>query len=138
VEQGADAATAIDIQLVLHVLDPTAIVVTPSVERIPLADDVWLRPLGTDRSGGPGAPLVLALALEFAPELPAESVAEPLWAYLRSRRGGRGVVAARLVLRRPAAPPAERRELWFAIPLRSNRDGRRRVDAFLTEALQGA
>jgi hypothetical protein len=136
VEEGARAGTAIDIQLVLYVLDPTVIVVTPSVERIPLSDDVALRPLGSDRSAGPSGPAVLTLAVDFPDALPVASVAEPLWAYLRSRRGGRGVVTARLVRHREGRGERERHELWFAIPLRSGRAARRQIDAFFEEVLR--
>jgi hypothetical protein len=86
----------------------------------------------------------MALALELAAALPPEGAAEALWAFLRPRRGGRGVVTARLVRRREerrveepgGTPVLERHELWFAIPLRSNRGARRQIDAFFTEVLQ--
>jgi hypothetical protein len=143
VEQGAHVETAMDIQLVLYVLDPSAVVTTPAGERIPIADGVWLRLLGSERSAGRNGPHVLALALELELVAPA-GVAEALWAFLRPRRGGRGVVTARLVRRReewragePGGTPAlERHELWFAIPLRSSRGARRQIEAFFAEVLQ--
>lgn len=143
-EQGATARTAIDIQLVLYVLDPAVIASTPVGERFAIAEGVWLRLVGSDRSAGRTGPHVVSLALELTGEPAPTSVAEALWAFLRPRRGGRGVVTARLVRRReerrteePAGTPVvERHELWFAIPLRSNRGARRQIDAFFDEVLQ--
>jgi hypothetical protein len=144
VEQGAPAETMMDIQLVLYVLDPAVVTATPVGERTAIADGVWLRLLGSERTAGRTGPHEMALALELAAALPPEGAAEALWAFLRPRRGGRGVVTARLVRRREerrveepgGTPVLERHELWFAIPLRSNRGARRQIDAFFTEVLQ--
>jgi hypothetical protein len=144
VEQGAPAETMMDIQLVLYVLDPAMVTATPVGERTAIADGVWLRLLGSERSAGRTGPHEMALALELAAALPPEGAAGALWAFLRPRRGGRGVVTARLVRRREerrveepgGTPVLERHELWFAIPLRSNRGARRQIDAFFTEVLQ--
>jgi hypothetical protein len=144
VEQGATAGTGIDIELVLYVLDPAVIVSAPVGDRFAIAEGVWLRLIGSDRSAGRTGPHVVSLALELTGEHAPAGVAEALWAFLRPRRGGRGVVTARLVRRReerrtaePAGTPVlERHELWFAIPLRSNRGARRRIDAFFDEVLQ--
>ena len=143
-EQGATAERAMDIQLVLYALDPTVVTATPVGDRMAIADGVWLRLLGSDFSAGRNGPHVLSLALELAGDASPAGVAQALWAYLRARRGGRGVVTARLVRRRderrdelPGGPPVvERHELWFAIPLRSNRGARRQIDAFFAEVLQ--
>jgi hypothetical protein len=144
VEHGAAAARAMDIQLVLYVLDPAQVTITPVGDRFAIAPGVWLRLVGSDLSAGPTGPHVLSLALELDGEAAPAGVAEALWAYLRPRRGGRGVVTARLVRRReerrdevPGGEPAvERHELWFAIPLRSSRSARRQIDAFFAEVLQ--
>jgi len=144
VEQGATAESAMDIQLVLYALDPAAVTTAPVGERIAIGDGAWLRLLGSDLSAGRSGPHVLSLALELAGDAAPATVAEALWAYLRPRRGGRGVVTARLVRRREErrdalpgeAPEVERHELWFAIPVRSSRDARRQIDAFLAEVLQ--
>jgi hypothetical protein len=138
------AETALDIELVLYVLDPAAVGDTPIGDRIAIADGAWLRLVGSDRSAGRSGPHVLSLALELDAGAALDSLAEALWVFLRARRGGRGVVAARLVRRReerraetPEGTPAvERHELWFAIPLRSNRAARRQIDAFFAEVLQ--
>ena len=143
-EQGATAERAMDIQLVLYVLDPAVVTTTPVGDRIAIADGVWLRLVGSDLSAGRSGPHVLSLALELEGDTAPEPVAEALWAYLRPRHGGRGVVTARLVRRReeprverPGGTPAvERHELWFAIPLRSTRAARRQIDAFFAEVLQ--
>lgn len=142
-EQGTRAEAAIDIQLVLYVLDPAVIATTLDGERFAIAEDVWLRLHGTERSAGRNGPFVQTLALEFAAELPAIAIGEALWNFLRPRRGGRGVVTARMVRRREdrmeepgGTPVVERHELWFAIPLRSNRGARRQIDAFLEEVLE--
>jgi hypothetical protein len=145
VEQGAIAERAMDIQLVLYALDPTVVTATPVGERIAIADGVWLRLVGSDLSAGRSGPHVLSLALELDGDAAPAGVAEALWAYLRPRRGGRGVVTARLVRRREerrvevpgGSPPVlERHELWFAIPLRSSRSARRQIGAFFAEVLQ--
>jgi len=143
VEQGI-RAEAIDIQLVLYALDPAVVATVPVGDRIGIAGGTWLRLLGSDRSAGRNGPHVLSLALELDGGTAHGGVAEALWAFLKARRGGRGVVTARLVWRREergadgpsGAPLAERHELWFAIPLRSSRDARRQIDAFFAEALQ--
>ena len=143
-DQGATAERATDIQLVLYVLDPAVVTTTPVGDRMAIADGVWLRLLGSDLSAGRSGPHVVSLALELEGDAPPAGVAEALWAYLRPRRGGRGVVTARLVRRREerrverpgGTPVVERHELWFAIPLRSNRGARRQIDAFLAEVLQ--
>jgi hypothetical protein len=132
VEQGATAEMAMDIQLVLYALDPAVVTTTPVGDRIAIADGVWLRLLGSDLSAGRSGPHVLSLALELGAGAAPADVAEALWAYLRPRRGGRGVVTARLVRRREV----ERHELWFAIPLRSSRAARRQIDAFFDEVLE--
>jgi hypothetical protein len=144
VEQGAIAEGAMDIQLVLYALDPAAVTTTPIGDRIAIADGVWLRLVGSDLSAGRSGPHVLSLALEIDGEPVPAGVAEALWAYLRPRRGGRGVVTARLVRRREerrdqrpdGTPAVDRHELWFAIPLRSTRAARRQIDAFFAEVLQ--
>jgi len=146
VEQGATAERAMDIQLVLYVLDPAVVTTTPVGDRIAIADGVWLRLVGSDLSAGRSGPHVLSLALELDGEAPPGGVAEALWAYLRPRRGGRGVVTARLVRRseerrdeRPDGTPVfQRHELWFAIPLRSTRRARRQIDSFFAEVLPAA
>lgn len=145
-EQGTRVEAAIDIQLVLYVLDAAVIATALAGERFGIADGVWLRLLGTERSVGRSGPFVLALAVEFAVDLPGPAIAEALWNFLRPRRGGRGVVTARIVRRREerrteepdGTPVVERHELWFAIPLRSNRGARRQIDAFFEEVLQPA
>jgi hypothetical protein len=121
-----------DIQLVLYVLDPAVVTTTPIGDRIAIAGGFWLRVLGSDLSAGRSGPYVLSLALELGAEAAPAAVAEALWAFLRPRRGGRGIVTARLVRRREV----ERHELWFAIPLRSDRAARRQIDAFFAEVLQ--
>jgi hypothetical protein len=144
VEQGEHGETAMDIQLVLYVLDPAVVASAPAGERIPIADDVWLRLVGSDLSAGRSGPHVLSLALELGAEVTPTGVADALWEFLRPRRGGRGVVTARLMRRREdrhveepsGTPVVERHELWFAIPLRSNRGARRQIDAFFDEVLQ--
>lgn len=143
-EQGAQVVTGIDIQLVLYALDLAAVTDAPVGERIAIADGAWLRLLGSDLSLGPNGPLVVSLALELDGDPTPPNVAEALWAFLRPRRGGRGVVTARLVRRREeggAGEPGERsgverHELWFAIPLRPDRAARRQIDAFFAEVLQ--
>jgi hypothetical protein len=144
VEQGATAERGMDIQLVVYVLDPAVVTTTPVGERIAIAEGVWLRLVGSDLSAGRSGPHVLSLALELDRSATPAGVAEALWAYLRPRRGGRGVVTARLVQRREergvevagGTPPVERHELWFAIPMRSTRGARRQIDAFFAEVLQ--
>jgi hypothetical protein len=138
------AETALDIELVLYVLDPAAVGDTPIGDRIAIAGGVWLRLVGSDRSAGRSGPHVLTLALELDAGAALDSIAEALWVFLRARRGGRGVVTARLVRRREVrgaetahgTPAVERHELWFAIPLRSNRAARRQIGAFFAEVLQ--
>ena len=143
-EQGATAERAMDIQLVVYALDPGVVTTTPVGDRFSIADGVWLRLLGSDLSAGRSGPHVVSLAVELDGDAAPAGVAEALWAYLRPRRGGRGVVTARLVRRREehrvvlpgGTPEVERHELWFAIPLRSNRGARRQIDAFFAEVLQ--
>src|SRR5215472_8507401 len=144
VDQGGRVETAVDIQLVLYVLDPAVVASTAAGERMPIADGVWLRLIGSDLSAGRGGPHVLTLALELDGEVAPELVAEAVWIFLRPRLGGRGVVTSRLVRRREArhveepdgTPVVERHELWFAIPLRSNRGARRQIDTFFNEVLR--
>ena len=143
-EQGATAGRTMDIQLVLYVLDPAVVTTTPVGERTAIADGVWLRLVGSDLSAGRSGPHVVSLALELDGDAATAVVAEALWAYLRPRRGGRGVVTARLVRRREdrrvqrpdGTPVVERHELWFAIPLGSSRGARHQIDAFFAEVLQ--
>jgi len=141
----AAGQTTMDIQLELYVLDPTLIVpVARADERIPIADQVSLRLLGSRLYAREAGPYVMSFALDFTGELAPAGVAEALWEFLRPRRGGRGVVTARMVRRREerrveepgGTPVIDRHELWFAIPLRSNRGARRQIDAFFAEVLQ--
>jgi hypothetical protein len=143
VEQGR----AIDIRLELYALDPAVVAGDqPAGERFAIAEGVWLRLLDTQPYGKRGGPHVLSLGLDFAAALPPAAVAEALWEFLRPRRGGRGVVTARLMRRREeqrveqpgGAPVTGSHELWFAIPLRSSRGARRQIDAFFAEVIAEA
>jgi len=133
--------TAVDIQLELYVLDPS-LIVGDEPGPFSIGDRIWLRLLDTRRYGRNSGPHVLSLGLELGPDPSPRIVAEALWDFLRPRRGGRGIVTARMVRRREerrieatGTSVVDRHELWFAIPLRSSRGARRQIDAFFDEVL---
>jgi hypothetical protein len=145
-EQGTPVAggTAMDIRLELYVLDPAVVVGGASAaDRFAIGEQIWLRPLGTSQYARNGGPYVMSFSIDFARDMAAVTIAEALWEFLRPRRGGRGVVTARVMRRREVrrveepggTPVIDRHELWFAIPLRSNRGARRQIDAFFAEVL---
>ena len=144
-EPPVDEAPA-DIRLEVYVLDPALLVpggaAVPDVQ-VPIADRVGLRLLDVRRYRAGGGPHVMSFALDFAREMTPAALAAALWDFLRARRGGRGVVTARVMRRREergldeasGQPVVERHELWMAIPLRSSKNARRRIGAFFEEVL---
>jgi len=138
--------TAPDIRVELYVLDPEQITGSPEPGRsteIRIDGDVQLRLLASERYARAGSPHIMSFALDFARGIAPSAVAEALWRFLKANKGGRGVVTARVMRRRErqgvdeptGRPVTERHELWVAIPLRSNREARRRIDAFFAEVL---
>lgn len=144
----AQARATTDIRLEVYVLDPSLLLGSEAAAEgaaIPLADDVKLRLLGTERYTGSDGPHVMSFAVDFPDGAAPPTLAEALWRYVRARRGGRGIVTAKVMRRRERragngaeAQVLERHELWSAIPLRSDRQARRRLTEFFEEVLAPA
>lgn len=141
-----EPGTASDIRLQLYVLDPSLLAdgeVLATGAEVRLDERVTLRLLDAERYAAHGGPHVMSFAVEPAGGAPPGALAESVWRFLRRRRGGRGIVTARLAHRRwerPPQPPAgaeagERHELWVAIPLGLDRRARRRIADFFAEVL---
>ena len=141
-----DAGAPAHIRLQVYVLDPSLLADGEAMATgtaIRLDERVTLRLLDAERYAVHGGPHVMSFAVEPAAGAPPGALAESLCRFLRRRRGGRGIVTARVVHRRwerPPQPPAgdaagERHELWVAIPLGLDRRARRRIADFFAEAL---